>query len=107
MRNLQIGVSYQVYIYREPKAQVAGVVEYPHCISAEGYDPTNECPNMTQIHQIVLGDVGYHFIAITARSTLTRFFSTCSVSSKSERTLMNHLLETIYRQISALSETEG
>ena len=25
-------------------AQFTGAVEYTDCISAEGYDPTNECP---------------------------------------------------------------
>ena len=25
-------------------AQLAGAIEYTGCISAEGYNPTNECP---------------------------------------------------------------
>ena len=33
--------------------QSAGAVEYTDCIYAEGYDPTNGCPDMTLNHLMV------------------------------------------------------
>ena len=63
-------------------AQLAGALEYTDCISTEGWDSSNECPNMTLIwwwgssNARALRNAEYPFIAIAPRYTLARSGST-------------------------------
>ena len=53
-------------------AQSAGAVEYTDCFSAEGQDPSNECPRYEwgSSDAGALGNAKYPFIAIAPRPIL-------------------------------------
>ena len=63
--------------------QSVGAVEYTNCFSAEGWDPTNECPvyDTKQSHREIpsnagaLGNTEYLFSAIVPSSTLAQIGS--------------------------------